>query len=99
MGDLRELLESALGPIYRIEREVRPIGECRMFIAEDLAPGSAAGSELVVKVLPATLSLSVDAALFERELVLNADRLSTTKLVTPKSAGRAGPWVYHTRRF
>jgi len=90
------MLETSLGPLYRVEREVRPVGDCRMFIAEELAPP---GAELAVKVLPATLSLAVDPLLFERELVLTADRLSGTKLVTPRNAGRAGSWVYHTRRF
>ncbi|HUL50020.1 MAG TPA: protein kinase [Gemmatimonadales bacterium] len=96
MGDLHALLETSLGPLYRVEREVRPVGECRLFIAEELAPP---GAELVVKVLPATLSLAVDPVVFERELVLTADRLSGMKLVMPRTAGRAGSWVYHTRRF
>ena len=96
MGDLHALLETALGPLYRVEREVRPVGECRLFIAEEVDPP---GAELTVKVLPATLSLAVDPVLFERELVLTADRLSGTKLILPRNAGRAGSWVYHTRRF
>lgn len=95
MGDLHGMLETALGPMYRVEREVRAVGECRMFIAEEVPPGA----ELVVKVLPARLSLSVDARVFERELLLLGDRLATPQLVAPRTAGRAGSWVYHTRPF
>src|SRR2546430_1558366 len=95
MGDLRAALEDALGPIYRVEREVRPVGECRMFVAV----GPPGGPDLLVKVLPAELSLAVEPLMFERELLLLADRLGHPLLVTPKGAGRAGAFIYHTRPF
>lgn len=95
MADLRTALEGALGPLYRVEREVRPVGECRMFVAlaED------AGPELLVKVLPSELSLSADAEAFERELLHLAGRLGHPRLVAPRGGGRAGAFVYHTRPF
>ena len=95
MRDLRAALEQALGPIYRVGREVRPLGDCRLFVAVELA----GGSELLVKILPGELSLGVDAAAFERELMLLAGRLGHPGLVRPQGAGRAGSFIYHTRAF
>ncbi len=95
MSDLRLALEDALGPSYRIEREVRPVGVCRMFVAQ----GTGGTAELLVKVLPAELSLAADSGVFERELLRLADRLGHPQLVAPRGGGRAGTFVYHTRRF
>src|SRR5207247_6646340 len=93
MAGLRTALADALGPLYRVEREVRPVGDCRLFVARPLATGP----DLLVKVLPRALSLAVEARRFEREVLLLADRLSHAGLVAPRGAGRAGPLVYHTR--
>jgi len=95
VSELRTALEGALGPLYRVEREVRPVGDCRLFVALELQ----SGPELLVKLLPAHLSLALDAARFERELLLLASTLDHPGLVLPRSAGRAGSLVYHTRRF
>lgn len=95
MSDFRIALEQALGPMYRVEREVRPVGPCRLFVALEVPVGPA----LLVKVLPAELSLALDAAQFERELVLLGDRLTHPQLVAPRGAGRAGVFVYHARPF
>jgi serine/threonine protein kinase len=95
MRELRSILEEALGQLYRVEREVRPLGECRLFVVVDLS----AGPELLVKVLPAHLSLALDVAQFERELLLLSDRLKHPQLVPLRGAGRAGAHVYHTRPF
>src|SRR5258708_20134994 len=81
--------------MYRVEREVRPVGPCRLFVALEVPVGPA----LLVKVLPAELSLALDAALFERELVSLGDRLTHPQLVAPRRAGRAGVFVYHARPF
>src|SRR5438552_12585999 len=86
MSELRAALENALGPMYRVEREVRPVGNCRLFVAV----GPLTDPELLVKVLPGELSLAMDARVFERELVLLADRLGHAQLVAPRGAGRAG---------
>jgi eukaryotic-like serine/threonine-protein kinase len=95
VADLRAALGHALGPAYRVEREVRPVGNCRMFVALD----QAAGTELLVKVLPTPLSLAVDHAKFEVELAALGRLLGHRGLVPPLRGGRAGPFVYHTRRF
>ncbi|HEV8305333.1 MAG TPA: protein kinase [Gemmatimonadales bacterium] len=95
MAEVRLALVDALGPVYRVEREVRPVGECRLFIARRIPDGP----ELLVKVLPRALSLAIDARVFEREVLLLAKRLRHDGLVPPRGAGRAGPVVYHTRPF
>jgi serine/threonine-protein kinase len=95
VADLRIALADALGPLYRVEREVRPVGDCRLFVARQ-AP---AGPDLLVKVLPGAVSLAVDARVFEREVILLVDRLGHDGLVAPRGAGRAGSFVYHTRPF
>ena len=95
MSELRLALGTAIGPGYLMEREVRPVGGCRLFVALELP----AGSELLVKVLPGELSLALDPARFERELLSLRDRLGDSNLVSPRGSGRAGAFVYHTRRF
>ena len=95
MSDLHMALEAALGPIYQVEREVRPVGECRLFVAQEMP----SGPELLVKVLPGELSLAVDSRGFERQLILLADRLGDPRLVAPRGGGRAGSFVYHARQF
>lgn len=95
MSDIRAALAATLGPLYRVEREVRPVGDCRLFVVRE-AP---TGPDLLVKVLPAALSLAADSAVFEREVILLRDRLGHPQLVAPRSAGRAGPFIYHTRPF
>jgi len=95
MSDLRAALTEALGPLYRVEREVRPVGDDRLFV---VAAGQL-GPALLVKVLPAAASLAIDVLPFERELLLLADRLHHPNLTAPKGGGRAGSFIYHTRRF
>ena len=95
MSELRAALADALGPLYRIEREVRPVGEYRLFVATQ----SQDGSELLIKVLPAALSLGINDLQFERAVLLVAEQLRHPNLVRPRGAGRAGSFVYHTRAF
>ncbi len=95
MSELRAALADALGPLYRIEREVRPVGEYRLFVATQ----SQNGSELLVKVLPAALSLGINDLQFERAVLVIAEKLRHANLVRPRGAGRAGSFVYHTRPF
>lgn len=95
MSELRAALADALGPLYRIEREVRPVGEYRLFVATQ----SQNGTELLVKILPAALSLGIDDLQFERAVLLMAEKLGHPNLVRARGAGRAGSFVYHTRPF
>jgi len=95
VADIRVALGQVLEPTYRVEREVRLVGECRMFVALD----QSTGAELLVKVLPTSLSLGVDENRFAKNLVALGDRLSHAGLVVPHGGGRAGSFVYHTRPF
>ena len=95
MSELRAALAEALGPLYRIEREVRPVGEYRLFVASQ----SENGTQLLVKILPAALSLGINDLQFERAVLLLAEKLQHPHLVPTRGAGRAGSFVYHTRPF
>lgn len=95
MSDLRAAITAALGPLYRVEREVRPVGEDRLFVVTQ----TPVGPQLLVKVLPAVVSLAIDAQRFERDLLLLSDRLHHPNLVAPKGGGRAGSFIYHARPF
>src|SRR5256885_12281298 len=95
VSELRGALEDALGPTYRVEREVRPVGECRLFVAV----GPPTDPELLVKVLPAELSLAVDAAVFEREGLLLGDRPGHAQLLPPPRARPGRALVYHPPRL
>lgn len=95
MSDLRAALAEALGPLHRVEREVRPVGDDRLFVITQIP----AGPELLVKVLPAATSLAIDERHFERELLLLADHLQHPNLVAPKGGGRAATCIYHARPF
>src|ERR1700752_3784143 len=95
MSELRAALADDLGPLYRIEREVRPVGEYRLFVATE----SQNGTELLIKVRPAALSLGINDLQFERAVLLIAEQLNHPNLVKPRGAGRAGSFVFHTRPF
>ncbi|HEV2671208.1 MAG TPA: protein kinase [Gemmatimonadales bacterium] len=95
MSELRAALAEALGPLYRIEREVRPVGEYRLFVATQ----SQDGTQLLIKVLPAALSLGINDLQFERAVLLLAEKLRHPHLAPARGAGRAGSFVYHTRPF
>lgn len=95
MSELRDALAEALGLLYRIEREVRPVGEYRLFVATQ----SENGTQLLIKVLPAALSLGINDLQFERAVLLLAEKLRHPNLVLARGAGRAGSFAYHTRPF
>lgn len=95
MSELRDALAESLGPLYRIEREVRPVGEYRLFVATQ----SQDGTELLIKVLPASLSLGINDLQFERAILLLAEKLKHPNLVLARGGGRASSFVYHTRPF
>jgi serine/threonine-protein kinase len=95
MSELRAALAESLGPLYRIEREVRPVGEYRLFVATQ----STDGTELLIKVLPASLSLGITDLQVERAILLLAEKLKHPNLVLARGGGRASSFVFHTRPF
>src|SRR5439155_26897109 len=95
MSELRAALAGALGPLYRIEREVRPVGDYRRSVATQ----SENGTQLLVKVLPAVLSLGINDLEFGRGVLLLGEWLSDHDRGRPRGAGRGGAFVYHSRPF
>lgn len=93
--DIHRAISDALGPLYRVQREVRPVGDRRLFVVTEIS----GGPDLLVKVLPAPLSLALDDRKLEREVLLLADRLGHPRLVAPRGAGRAGTRVFYSRPF
>lgn len=92
---LRACLEVALGPVYHIEREVGPSGQCRRFVAADLVDGG----EVLVKVLPAEVGGAVDTERLETAVRDIGSQLRHPHIVPSVGAGGAGPFVYHLRPF
>lgn len=94
-SQLRACLEVALGPTYRLQREVRPSGQCRRFVAVEIA----GGSDVLATLLPAELGGAVDAERLAGEVRDAAARLRHARIVPAVAAGAAGPFVYHLRPF
>lgn len=54
---------------------------------------------LLARILPFELSIAMDPARFEREVIMLTPRLDHPHLVGPHGAGTAGRFLYHTRPF
>ena len=87
-------MTDALAPTYRIERELGGGGMSRVFLAEE----TRLGRRVVVKVLPAEMSLGIPADRFEREVRVAAS-LQHPHLVPVLNAGAAGDVVYYVMPY
>ncbi len=94
MPNLREQLETALGPGYRFERELGGGGMSRVFIAEELA----LARRVVVKVLAPDLAAGVSGDRFRREVQLAA-KLQHPHIVPLLAAGQSGNLLYYIMPF
>ena len=94
MVDLREGLQSTLGPSFTVERELTGGGMSRVFVAMD----SALGRRVVVKVLPPELAATVSLDRFKREIMLAAT-LQHPHIVGVLSAGEIDGMPYFTMPF
>jgi len=92
--DLRTRLESALGPAYRIERELGGGGMSRVFLAEEVE----LRRKVVVKVLPPEMAAGVNQDRFRREIQLAAG-LQHPHIVPVHSAGSSGDLLWYTMPF
>src|SRR5437016_14508555 len=92
MLDLRDRLQSALGPAYRLDKELGGGGMSRVFLAEEVR----LGRQVVVKVLPPEMAAGVNAERFEREIRLAA-KLQHPHIVPLLSAGSQGDLPYHIK--
>ncbi|MEP6691676.1 MAG: serine/threonine-protein kinase, partial [Gemmatimonadaceae bacterium] len=93
-SDFRERVEHALGPAYRVERELRGGGMSRVFVAED----TRLGRRVVVKVLHPDLAADLSARRFEREVKLAA-RLQHPHILALISAGDMDGLPYYTMPY
>jgi len=94
MTDLRNRVQAALGPAYRIERELGGGGMSRVFLAEE----TGLGRQVVVKVLPPELAAGINAERFHREIQLAAS-LQHPHIVPLLAAGGVGDVFYYTMPF
>src|SRR5438093_5485485 len=90
MLDLRDRLQSALGPAYRLDKKLVGGGMSRVFCAEEVR----LGRQVVVKVLPPEMAAGVNADRFEREIRLAA-ALQHPHIVPLLTAGSQGDLLYY----
>ena len=89
--DLRERLQAALGPAYRLEEELGGGGMSRVFAALEVD----LGRHVVVKVLPPEMAAGVNADRFRREIQLAA-QLQHPHIVPLLHAASRGDLAYYT---
>lgn len=94
MVQLREKLQTALGPAYTLERELGGGGMSHVFLAMD----NALRRQVVVKVLPPDMLEGVSVERFRREIQLAAS-LQHPHIVPVISAGEARGMPYYTMPF
>ena len=94
MSELTERLQSAVGSIYRIERELGGGGMSRVFLAEE----PALGRRVVIKVLPPEMSAGVNRDRFQREIQLAA-RLQHPHIVQLLAAGARDDLLWYVMPF
>ena len=87
-------LQSSLGEVYTIERELGGGGMSRVFLATERA----LNRKVVIKVLPAELAGALSAERFQREIALAA-RLQQANIVPVLTAGDAGGVPYFTMPY
>jgi serine/threonine-protein kinase len=91
---LRQQLQTALAPMYQIERELAGGGMSRVFLAEE----ARFRRKVVVKVLAPELAAELSAQRFERELELAAG-LQQANIVPVLTAGDVGGIPWYTMPF
>ncbi len=90
-SDLQTLLQSALGPAYRVEREIGVGGMSTVFSAVE----TSLGRHVAIKVLQPELVAELSTDRFAREVRLAA-QLQQANIVPLLSAGEAGGFSYYT---
>lgn len=92
--DLREHLQSTLGDVYSIERELGGGGMSHVFVATD----TSLGRRIVVKVLPSDSVAQVSIERFKREIRVAAS-LQHPHIVPVLSAGEVDGLPYFTMPY
>ena len=94
MSGLMELLATAVGAGYRIERELGGGGMSHVFLAEEVA----LGRRVVIKVLPPEMAATVNADRFRREIQLAA-QLQHPAIVPLLTAGSSPDLLWYAMPF
>jgi serine/threonine-protein kinase len=94
VSELLDRLQSALGPAYRLDRELGGGGMSRVFVAEE----TALGRQVVVKVLSSDLAKGLSAERFRREILVAA-KLHHPHIVPLIAAGEADGLLYYTMPY
>ena len=90
MADLRDRLQSSLGPAYQVQKELGGGGMSRVFVAQEVR----LSRSVVVKVLPPEFGAGVNTERFEREIALAA-KLQHPHVVPLLTAGSEGDLLYY----
>lgn len=93
-AEITARVQRALGAGYRIERELKPGGMSRVFVAED----TALRRRVVIKVLAPRLAAELDADRFHREIRIAAG-LQHPHILPLHAAGEGGGLLYYTMPF
>ncbi len=94
MTEFADVLQQALAPGYKLERELTGGGMSRVFVATDVS----LGRKVVVKVLPPELAAGVNHERFRREIQVAA-QLQHPHIVPLLSAGEQGTLIWYTMPF
>ncbi|MGE5803545.1 MAG: protein kinase domain-containing protein [Gemmatimonadota bacterium] len=90
MADLRDRLQTSLGPAYQVQKELGGGGMSRVFVAQEVR----FSRSVVVKVLPPEFGAGVNTERFEREIALAA-KLQHPHIVPLLTAGSDGDLLYY----
>ena len=93
-ADVLSQLQSSLGAVYTLERELGGGGMSRVFLAHE----AELGRRVVIKVLTPELAAGMNAERFDREIKLVAS-LQQANIVPLLSTGRAAGYPYYTMPF
>jgi serine/threonine-protein kinase len=94
VAELLGRLQSALGDVYRIERELGGGGMSRVFLASE----ASLHRQVVIKVLPPELASEVSEARFKQEIELAA-HLHHTNILPVLAAGTKDDLLYYVMPF
>ena len=89
-ADVRDQLQTALGDVYTIERELPPGGMSRLFLATERS----LDRQVVIKLLPPEYASEISAARFQREVTLTA-HLQHPHILPILSAGSRDGLLYY----
>ena len=92
--DVLPQLQSSLGSVYTLERELGGGGMSRVFLAHE----AELGRRVVIKVLTPELAAGINAERFDREIKLAAT-LQQANIVPLLATGRAAGFPYYTMPF